>query len=192
MKNTAINAVKSIKEGINNVLEHSSFQAKGEIKVTEKVGAQFELKGIGGAGLSLTTGEASITSELNLGLKDGEITSNFNTSEDIYSTFEVTGQVGGNGAKYKYSIEPEGGTSAEGAITTSTNIPGVQTETSYKFGSKTTEVSFGVAVGTKAPVAVSNNLKLVHISAGVSVLDKDIVDEPFQNLNSVFRTLYNE
>jgi RHS repeat-associated protein len=159
--------VKTADNIVKDIVENTTIQVKGEVTISEELGLEINIKGVGGGGASVKTSEIKATSEYTLGL-DGDFDSNLEVTTNNDLTVEVKGQVLGDGASVKYTQGADGTTSSEGGITTSTGLPGVQTESALKLGSNTTEVSTGVAIGIKTPLDV-NNGKIQHISVDASL-----------------------
>jgi hypothetical protein len=165
---TIESTAKAAKEYGKEILRNTKVQAKAEVKLTEELGAEFNVKGVGGAGAAIQQSEASFTSESNLHL-DGSFDTKAETESNKDITYRARGQVGGNGASGEYTIGEDGSYSSKGEITTSTGVLGVQTESSLKLGNKETEIASGVAIGVKTPIAASTNGFFVHLSIGASL-----------------------
>jgi RHS repeat-associated protein len=166
--NVATESYKGVKQFVVDVFDNSRFELKGEVKVSEEMGVKVEAKGVGGGGSSLTTAEGSLTSTTSFSLGERKFQNSFESSSNHDNTFEVRGQIGGNGGFYKIT---NGVTenSYEGGITTESGIPFVQTESSIKNGDAGIEISSGLAAGLKAPIAISTNLRPVHVSIDISL-----------------------
>lgn len=98
---------KKVKEGAKEVAENTKIQLKGDVKATKERGFTFNIKGVGGGGISQQTEEAFWSAEFNCSPTKGvDFVPLSGDNKD--ETIQATAQVKGTGAFQKNTQKEDG------------------------------------------------------------------------------------
>ncbi|MCF2875877.1 MULTISPECIES: DUF6443 domain-containing protein [unclassified Tenacibaculum] len=182
----------NIKRVSKKVASKTRLEFKAEYKQTDKFGIKADIKGVGGAGIAQTNSEKSssliLSTTLDLKKVNAEVKNERNKDKSLSTSY----QVGGNGFNSKVTKKEDGSKSYEAQLTTTTDIPGIQTETTVvstmdSKGENSTEISSGLAAGAEMPfVDKLTKDGLPDISKGVPHIGVTL------SLKLIYKTKENE